>query len=92
MVYVFVLNCGGMKKLLLLIVLSFVFITLTATISEARTSSVRGSFRRNGSYVVPHYRTSPNRTKLDNWSSKGNYNPYTGKKGYTDPFRFKYRK
>lgn len=86
------LKCEGMKKLLLLIVLSFVFTTLTATNSEARTTRVGGSVRKNGSYVAPHYRTSPNRTKLDNWSSKGNYNPFTGKKGYTDPFRFKYRK
>lgn len=28
-----------------------------------------------------HYRSSPNSTKSDNYSTKGNYNPYTGKPG-----------
>jgi hypothetical protein len=48
---------------------------------DAKTS-VRGYIKRSGTYVIPHYRTSPNKIKTDNWSSKGNYNPYTGKKGY----------
>jgi hypothetical protein len=26
-------------------------------------------------------RSAPNGTKADNWSSKGNVNPYTGKEG-----------
>lgn len=42
---------------------------------------VRGYYRQNGTYVAPHYRSTPNRTKTDNWSTKGNYNPYTGKIG-----------
>ena len=32
-------------------------------------------------YIMPSYRTSPNRTKIDNWSTKVNYNPYTEKYG-----------
>ncbi len=44
--------------------------------------SVRSSVRKNGSIVQPHFRTSPNRSKLDNWSSQGNLNPFTGKRGY----------
>lgn len=43
---------------------------------------VRGHYRSNGTYVDPHYRTSPNNSSYDNWSSYGNTNPYTGKKGY----------
>lgn len=39
---------------------------------------VKGYYRKNGTYVQPHYRSSPNSTKLDNWSTKGNINPYTG--------------
>jgi hypothetical protein len=46
---------------------------------------VRGYSKRSGTYVMPHYRTSPNHTKYDNWSTKGNTNPYTGKKGYKKP-------
>lgn len=49
--------------------------------AEAKTS-VRGYVKRSGKYVAPHYRTSPNKFKIDNWSTKGNLNPYTGKKGY----------
>lgn len=48
---------------------------------EARVS-VRGYTRSNGTYVQPYSRTSPNSYKFDNYSSRGNYNPYTGKKGY----------
>ena len=43
---------------------------------------VKGYYRSNGTYVDPHYRTSPNNSTYDNWSSYGNTNPYTGQKGY----------
>jgi len=42
---------------------------------------VRGYTKKNGTYVAPHYRSSPNHTVRDNWSTKGNRNPYTGKLG-----------
>jgi len=35
--------------------------------------------------VAPHDRTKANHDKTDNWSSKGNINPDTGKKGTKDP-------
>lgn len=41
---------------------------------------------KRGTYVQPHYQTSPNQTKVDNWSSKPNVNPYTGKPGTKDPY------
>lgn len=37
--------------------------------------------RRDGTYVSPHYRTSPNGSRTDNRSTKGNVNPYTGEPG-----------
>jgi hypothetical protein len=43
--------------------------------------------RSNGTYVAGHHQTNPNDTKYDNWSSKGNVNPYTGKEGTIDPSR-----
>ncbi len=56
---------------------------------EAKTIKVKGYFKPStGTYVMPSYRTSPNRTKLDNWSTKGNYNPYTGKKGYVNLYKW----
>lgn len=47
---------------------------------------VRGHVTRSGNYVAPSYRTAPNKTKTDNWSSKPNINPYNGKKGTKDPY------
>jgi hypothetical protein len=43
--------------------------------------SVRGHVTKNGTYISPHYRTNPNSTRGDNWSTTGNVNPYTGKQG-----------
>ena len=37
--------------------------------------------RSNGTVVQGHYQTNPNDTKADNWSTKGNQNPYTGQWG-----------
>lgn len=51
-------------------------------------SSVRGYYKKNTStYVAPHYRSTRNTTRFDNYSTRGNYNPYTGKKGYTSPYK-----
>ncbi|GBC89492.1 MAG: hypothetical protein N2045_02095 [Fimbriimonadales bacterium] len=46
---------------------------------------VRGYFRRDGTYVRPHYRTRPDGYFWNNWSSYGNINPYTGKIGTRFP-------
>ena len=34
-----------------------------------------------GTYVPAHVRTSPDSTRVNNWSTVGNYNPYTGVPG-----------
>lgn len=47
---------------------------------------VSGHTTKNGTYVPEHYRTAPDHTKLNNWSTKGNVNPYTGKAGTKDPY------
>lgn len=47
---------------------------------------VRGYTRKDGTYVAPHYRSSPNRSRSDNYSTRGNYNPYTGAKGTVNPY------
>lgn len=46
---------------------------------------VHGYTRKDGVYVNPHYRSSPNSSQYDNWSTKGNYNPYTGARGTQNP-------
>ena len=42
---------------------------------------VKGYYRSDGTYVAPHYRSSPNSTVNDNWTTYGNVNPHTGEKG-----------
>jgi len=43
---------------------------------------VRPSVTKRGVYRHPHVRTAPNHTQGDNYSAKGNVNPYTGKAGH----------
>lgn len=43
---------------------------------------VNGYYRKDGSYVQGHYKTPSDNYFYNNYSSQGNYNPYTGKKGY----------
>lgn len=38
---------------------------------------VRGHFRKNGTYIQPHHRTAPDGNVFNNYSTKGNYNPWT---------------
>ena len=46
------------------------------------TTTVSGYTRSNGTYVQSHVRTMPNTTNWDNYSTKGNSNPFTGSTGY----------
>lgn len=46
---------------------------------------VKGYTRSDGTRVKGHYRTNRNSTNRDNYSTKPNVNPYTGKKGYINP-------
>lgn len=46
---------------------------------------VRGYTRKDGTYVQPHHRSAPDGRKSNNWSTRGNVNPYTGKPGTQSP-------
>lgn len=70
------------KIIIALLIASTLFISSVSAYVRTR-SYVR---RSTGKYVMPHYKTSPNKTKMDNWSTKGNVNPYTGHKGHKNPF------
>lgn len=66
--------------------LVLVIVPLAASAKKAPNSSgeshaVRGHVKKDGTYVQPHRATNPNQTQRDNWSSKPNVNPYTGKPG-----------
>ena len=47
--------------------------------------AVRSHTRKTGTQVSPHHRSGPNRTQSDNWSTRGNVNPDTGKPGTKTP-------
>ena len=73
-----------MKNLFLIVALIINY----ASFSQRKSSSdisVKGYYRDNGTYVAPHYRTSPNSTNRDNFSTIGNINPYTGERGTIKP-------
>lgn len=74
--------------LALLVSLCFAPTTLLAkkaSDSSGGSHSVRGHVKKDGTYVQPHRATNPNNTQRDNWSSKPNVNPYTGKQGTKEP-------
>jgi len=52
---------------------------------RASDSRTRGYTRHNGTYVHSYMHSAQDSTKLNNFSTKGNVNPYTGKVGTKDP-------
>lgn len=69
-----------MKKLILALV------ALSVAAPAMAQVRVQGYTRKDGTYVAPHYRSNPNSTTSDNYSTRGNVNPYTGKVGTVDPY------
>mgnify|MGYP003392800953 CR=1 FL=1 len=63
------------KKLLLVLAVLF------TAVSMCYAGWVSGYTRSDGTYVNSYYRSDPNGTVTDNYSYKGNYNPYTGQEG-----------
>lgn len=82
-----------MQKLLsarLAILLATALVAVGAADARGTGSvSVRGYFRSNGTYVAPHFRSAPDGSFANNWSTKGNFNPYTGAEGtrLSPPYR-----
>lgn len=64
-----------------------IFTIFMINIVIAKDVYIKGYINKNGSYIPPHYRTKPNKTPMDNYSTKGNINPYTGKKGSVEPYK-----
>ncbi len=59
-----------------LLVISVFFVISNDLISQVK---VKGYYRKDGTYVQPHYRSNPDGNPYNNWSYPGNTNPYTGK-------------
>lgn len=65
-----------MKSILLM-----VLVLLLCGTELSSQVKVKGYIRKDGTYVQPHMRSNPDGDKSNNWSTKGNINPYTGKEG-----------
>lgn len=48
---------------------------------------VKPHVTKDGTYVQGYERTAPNSTKMDNYSTQGNSNPYTGQAGTVNPYQ-----
>ena len=65
----------SMKKIIIGIILAISMSTMLLA-----DTYVNGYYKSNGTYVQGHYRSSPNSTRSDNWSERGNTNPYPANK------------
>jgi hypothetical protein len=54
-------------------------------VSVAKDVQVQGYFRKDGTYVEPYMRSAPDSNPYNNFSTKGNINPYTGQAGTKNP-------
>ncbi|GGA81753.1 SH3 domain-containing protein [Puia dinghuensis] len=75
-----------MKPLLILLLCNLLGITGFSQVH------VNGYYRKDGTYVQSHYRSSPDGNPYNNYSYPGNVNPYTGKvaPGNTDTYLYHY--
>lgn len=55
------------------------------SIGAAAQVPVSGYVKKDGTYVPPTVRSAPNNTQMDNYSTKGNTNPYNGNEGTVQP-------
>jgi hypothetical protein len=70
------------RQLRMLMIFMVLLLGLLPLQAEAQPNHrVRGYVTRGGVYVQPHRATNPDRSRFNNYSTRGNYNPYTGKTG-----------
>jgi len=71
------------RKLLIAITIALSAFYITA--EAADNVYVHRHITKSGTIVQQHYRTAPDHNRFNNWSSKGQANPYTGKRGTKNP-------
>ena len=62
----------------------FLFLLLLSGVSFS-DDYVNGYYKKDGTFVQGYFKSSPNQTNLDNYSTRGNVNPYNGSEGYRAP-------
>ena len=76
------------RLLIVKLILALGFLTLYPLEADGQRVRVRGYYRKDGTYVKPHYRTAPDGNPYNNYSYPGNYNPNTGKITPGDPQKY----
>ncbi len=66
------------------LLLSAFVITLLPSLASAQDTYIEGYYRNDGTYVEPHYRSQPDSYEDNNYSTRGNLNPYTRDYGTTN--------
>ena len=75
-----------MRKIFCMAVIFFFFLTSLCIAITVRKNS---SIAKSGKYRQSQMRMLPNNTKFNNWSTKGNTNPYTANKGIVNSYKNK---
>jgi len=74
------------KALLLALTFLFSSAALSAIPSAIFADQyIDGYYRKDGTYVKPHWRSDPDGDPYNNYSYPGNLNPYTRKRATGDP-------
>ena len=73
-----------MKTLTLTIVAVIFSICIFAQVNP-EYEYVEGHYNKDGTYTEGYFRTKPNNTNRDNYSTKPNTNPWNGKPGIIEP-------
>jgi uncharacterized protein YxeA len=64
-----------MKKVIAAMLSVLIILAISIGDTYAKSSHrVRGYTKKSGTYVAPHRRTNPDKSKSNNYSTKGNYN------------------
>lgn len=75
----------SLKFTLLLIIGLFAFVIQGKSQVNPSNIYVPGYTRSDGTHINGYYKTTPNSSNRDNYTTKPNVNPYTGKAGTINP-------
>lgn len=80
------------KRLIVLVLTTLLAFPIVSEAKGSKGSSssggstyVHGYMKKDGTYVEPHYRSAPDSSYNNNWTTSPNVNPYTGEKGTKPP-------
>lgn len=75
-----------MQKIKTPLIFSMFLVLVVALPAQASNVYVHRYITKSGVIVQQHHRTHPDSSRSNNWSAKGQGNPFTGKKGTKNPY------